>query len=119
MNPSIYDKPVVIVGAGVTGLVSAHLLAEAGIKVIVVECLEDTGGLARSYIYDANGEKILSPTYMGQTPQKRREGFAFDCGPHRFDVTNPNIRTYVSRILKDRITEFPRKSEVYFKQKII
>ena len=28
MNPSIYDKPVVIVGAGVTGLVSAHLLAE-------------------------------------------------------------------------------------------
>ena len=117
MNPSIYDKPVVIVGAGVTGLVSAHLLAEAGVKVIVVECLEDTGGLARSYIYDGNGEKILSPNYMDQTSEKRREAFTFDCGPHRFDVNNPNIRSYVTRILKDRITDFPRKSEVYFKQK--
>ena len=97
MLPSIYDKPVVIVGAGVTGLVSAHLLAEAGVKVIVVECLNDVGGLARSFIYE--------------------DEFVFDCGPHRFDVTNPNINAYVRRILGDRLTKFPRKSEVYFKGK--
>ena len=35
MNPSIYDKPVVIVGAGVTGLVSAHLLAELASKLLL------------------------------------------------------------------------------------
>ena len=33
MQASIFDKPVVIVGGGVTGLVSAQLLTEAGAKV--------------------------------------------------------------------------------------
>ena len=33
------DKPIVIVGGGVTGLVTAHLLLERGQKVIVVEKL--------------------------------------------------------------------------------
>ncbi|MEC8278503.1 MAG: FAD-dependent oxidoreductase, partial [Myxococcota bacterium] len=84
MTPSIYDKPVVIVGGGVTGLVTAHLLLEAGAKVVVIEKMEQVGGLARSYVYEDN--------------------FVFDCGPHRFDVTNPNVNAYVSRILKDRGT---------------
>ncbi|MEC8380728.1 MAG: FAD-dependent oxidoreductase [Myxococcota bacterium] len=97
MTPSIYDKPVVIVGGGVTGLVTAHLLLEAGAKVVVIEKMEQVGGLARSYVYEDN--------------------FVFDCGPHRFDVTNPNVNAYVSRILKDRGTNFPRKSEVFFKGK--
>ena len=50
MPPNITDKPVVIVGGGVTGLVAAHLLAEAGIKAIVIEKLADAGGLARSFV---------------------------------------------------------------------
>lgn len=97
MPPSIYDKPVVIVGGGVTGLVAAHLLLEAGAKVVVIEKMEQVGGLARSYVY--------------------HDEFVFDCGPHRFDVTNPNINSYISRILKDRGTNFPRKSEVFFRGK--
>jgi protoporphyrinogen oxidase len=97
MVASIFDKPVVIVGAGVTGLVCAHLLAKAGVRVVVVECLNDVGGLARSFTY--------------------HDEFVFDCGPHRFDVTNPTIGGYVRDILGDRSTDFPRKSEVYFKGK--
>ena len=97
MSASIFDKPVVVVGAGVAGLVTAHLLAEAGVKVIVIECLQDVGGLARSFIY--------------------HKEFVFDCGPHRFDVSNPTIKSYVQRILGSRSTDFPRKSEVYFKGK--
>ncbi|MEC7986726.1 MAG: NAD(P)-binding protein [Myxococcota bacterium] len=97
MSASIFDKPVVIVGGGVAGLVTAHLLAEAGVKVVVIECLEDVGGLARSFIY--------------------HKDFVFDCGPHRFDVSNPTIKSYVKRILGPRSTDFPRKSEVYFKGK--
>jgi protoporphyrinogen oxidase len=94
--PSVFDGPVVIVGAGVTGLVSAHLLAEAGVDVVIIEKLEDIGGLARSFVYD---------------------DFVFDCGPHRFHTANPNVSGYLNRVIERHTTYFPRKSEVYFKGK--
>ena len=92
-NPSIMSKPVVIVGGGVAGLVTGHLLSEAGVKVVIVEKFERVGGLARSYNYD---------------------GFIFDCGPHRFHTENPNIKTYLDRVLGDETTAFPRLREVFF-----
>ena len=93
------SKPVVV-GGGVTGLVTAHILLERGIPVIVVENLNVLGGLARSFKYD--------------------NGFVFDCGPHRFDVGNPNVKAYVERLLlEDHFvpTFHEEKSEVYFKGK--
>ena len=93
---SVFDGPVVIVGAGVTGLVTAHLLAEAGAEVVVIEKLPTVGGLARSFRYDE---------------------FVFDCGPHRFYTANPNVSSYLDRILSRNGTFFPRKSEVFFKGK--
>jgi protoporphyrinogen oxidase len=83
----------VVVGAGVAGLVSAHLLAKAGIPVVVIEKADQIGGLAKSFVYD---------------------GFVFDCGPHRFHVENPNVKRYLDGVLGDRATRFPRRSEVYF-----
>ena len=97
MSSDITQNPVVIVGGGVAGLVCAHILLEQGIEVVIIERLETLGGLARSFVYE--------------------NGFVFDCGPHRFDVTNPNVRAYVERILEQNHTYFPRKSEVYFKEK--
>ena len=93
---SVYDGPVVIVGAGVAGLVTAHLLAEAGAEVVVIEKLPIVGGLARSFHYDE---------------------FVFDCGPHRFYTANPNVSNYLDRVLARHGTCFPRKSEVFFKGK--
>jgi protoporphyrinogen oxidase len=90
---SVFDGPVVVVGGGVAGLVTAHLLAESGVEVVVVEKFERVGGLARSYRYD---------------------GFVFDCGPHRFHTENPNVKAYLDRVLQGHATAFPRKSEVYF-----
>ena len=95
---SVFSDPVVIVGAGVTGLLTAHLLAEAGVDVVVIEKLDDIGGLARSFRYGKPGEE-----------------FVFDCGPHRFDTNNPNVAAYLDRVLEGKTTYFPRKSEVYFK----
>ncbi|MBM4366296.1 MAG: FAD-dependent oxidoreductase [Deltaproteobacteria bacterium] len=92
-KPSLFEGPVVVVGGGVTGLVSAHLLAEAGAQVVVIEKFPRVGGLARSYQYD---------------------GFVFDCGPHRFHTENPNIKAYLDRVLEGHGVWFPRKSEVYF-----
>lgn len=91
---SVYQRPVVIVGAGVAGLLTAHLLAEAGAQVVVIEKLPVVGGLARSFVYD--------------------DKYVFDCGPHRFDTANPNVKTYLERVLQRGTTFFPRKSEVYF-----
>ena len=93
---SVFDGPVVVVGAGVAGLVTAHLLAEAGAEVVVIEKLPIVGGLARSFQYD---------------------DFVFDCGPHRFYTANPNVSNYLDRVLARHGTFFPRKSEVYFKGK--
>lgn len=92
-KPSVYDGPVVVVGGGVAGLVTAHLLAENGAKVVVIEKFPRVGGLARSFQY---------------------EGFTFDLGPHRFHTENPNIKAYLDRVLNGEVTAFPRKSEVYF-----
>ena len=94
---SVFSGPVVVVGAGVAGLITAHLLAEAGADVVVIETLDTLGGLARSFSYH-DGE------------------FVFDCGPHRFDTTNPNVAAYLDRTLEEG-TFFPRKSEVFFKGK--
>lgn len=93
MAVNVFEGPVVVVGAGVAGLVTAHLLAEAGVQVIVVEKFTKVGGLARSYVYD---------------------DFVFDVGPHRFHTENPNIKAYLDRVLAGDSTAFPRKSEVYF-----
>ncbi len=95
-KPSVFEGPVVVVGGGVAGLVTAHLLAERGARVVVIEKCAEVGGLARSFTYD---------------------GFVFDIGPHRFHTENPNIRTYLDRMLKGNATLFPRRSEVYFQGK--
>lgn len=92
-KPTVFDAPVVIVGAGVAGLVTAQLLAESGVEVVVVERFPRVGGLARSYQYD---------------------GFTFDCGPHRFHTENPNVKAFLDRVLRGNVTAFPRRSEVYF-----
>ncbi len=94
-QPSVLDAPVVVVGAGVAGLVTAHLLAEAGADVTVIEKQDVIGGLARSWIYD--------------------DEYVFDCGPHRFDTSNDNVAAYLDRVMTEGGTYFPRKSEVFFK----
>ena len=45
------QQPVVIVGAGVTGLSLALMLQESGIPTVVIEKEDRAGGLARSFEY--------------------------------------------------------------------
>ena len=46
------EKPVLIVGAGFTGLACAHALVKAGHHVVVCEADDDIGGLAGSFPVD-------------------------------------------------------------------
>jgi len=83
----------VVVGAGVCGLCIAHLLAESGRKVVLLEKLGQVGGLARSFTYG---------------------DYTFDIGPHRFHTENKVVEAYIKRILGDEAITFPRASSVHF-----
>ncbi len=63
-------NPVVIVGAGISGLVCAHALQRAGVNVLVIEAAYHPGGMIRS---------------------ERRGGFLTEHGPQSFSGT-PELR---------------------------
>lgn len=86
------QKPILIVGAGIAGLTTAHLLAKAGKNVIVVEMEDTIGGLARSFRYD---------------------DFTFDIGPHRFHTDDQEVLQFIKEILGEDSMSIPRKSGVY------
>ena len=87
-------KPVVIVGAGVSGLSLACLLSAQGLRCIVVEKEENVGGLARSFTYD---------------------GHTFDIGPHRFHTERKEVDSFIRDMLGSETLEIPRNSQVNFK----
>jgi protoporphyrinogen oxidase len=73
---------VVVVGAGLTGLVAARALAANGTAVTVVDRNAEVGGLARTLRY---GE------------------WSFDIGPHRFRTEDPDVRRVVGPALGDDV----------------
>jgi len=85
---------VLIVGAGITGLTIAYLLAKAGIKVLVLEKENRVGGLAKSFCYG---------------------DFTFDIGPHRFYTHNQKVLTFIQEILGDEGKILERQTAVHFR----
>lgn len=45
----ITDNPIIVIGAGVSGLLSALMLSKEGNNVIVLESQDDIGGMCKSY----------------------------------------------------------------------
>jgi len=90
---TIEQRPVVIVGAGVSGLSVATLLQQQGTRCVVVEKEETVGGLARSFTYD---------------------GYTFDIGPHRFHTERRDVDRFIRNILGSDALEIPRSSQINF-----
>jgi protoporphyrinogen oxidase len=86
-------QPVVIVGAGVSGLSLGLLLAQKGIPTVVLEKEDDPGGLARSFHYD---------------------GFTFDIGPHRFHTDVDEVDRFIRLVLDQSARSIGRESWVRF-----
>jgi protoporphyrinogen oxidase len=88
--------PVVIVGAGISGLTIGHQLLQNGQQVIIVEKENDVGGLAKSFKYD---------------------DFTFDIGPHRFFSQDQEILDLIFSILLNDYNRILRYSGVYYCQR--
>ncbi|MCK5213793.1 MAG: FAD-dependent oxidoreductase [Candidatus Omnitrophica bacterium] len=86
-------KPIVVVGAGITGCVIAYKLSRAGKKVILIEKENEVGGLARTFRYG---------------------DYTFDIGPHRFYIGNKEIFSFLREILKEDYEIIQRNSSVFF-----
>ena len=90
------NKSVVIVGAGISGLVIAYELIKKGFKVVIVERENVVGGLAKSFKYDR---------------------FSFDVGPHRFFTDFSWITDFIKEILREKAISISRDSKVRFEGK--
>ena len=81
--------PVLVVGAGISGLVCAYALRKAGIDAQIVEAGAEPGGVIRS---------------------QRGDGFLLELGPQSFSATPP-IRALVQELgLEDQIVEAPPRA---------
>lgn len=89
-------KPVVIIGAGPSGLAAAHELATNNVPVVLVERLNQVGGLARTI---------------------HTNGARFDIGPHRFFTKNTEIHQLWVDTLKEDLLSVPRLTRIFYKNK--
>lgn len=88
------NKPIVIVGAGITGLSLGYLLAKRGMKTVIIEKEDVPGGLARSFKYDE---------------------YTYDIGPHRFHTEDKTVEKFIRDVLAEDVHTIDRKSCVQFK----
>lgn len=110
-----YD--VVIVGAGIGGLVAGCYLSKAGLKVLMIEQHHSPGGYCTSFVrsgyhFDA-GVHYLGGIRNGSLGVIIRElGIAKKIGLSRFDPTDkiimPDNTTYIRKNPKDTVKEFQK-----------
>jgi phytoene dehydrogenase-like protein len=70
------SKQVVIVGAGINGLVAANYLARAGFDVTILEYKDHAGGACTAAYWEHNGEKHVYP--QGASVLGFMEDFVFE-----------------------------------------
>lgn len=76
------QKNIAVIGAGMSGLVAAHALAQAGHRITVFEKARGPGG---------------------RMSTRRREGHAFDHGAQYFTCRDPRFRSQIEAWLKDGV----------------
>ncbi len=87
---------VVVLGAGLAGLATAHELARAGVRTTVLERNFHVGGLAHSW---------------------RVGPFTLDTGPHRFHTRDEELVRHLYDVLDGDVVQRERKSRIYLEGK--
>ena len=88
--------PVVIVGAGSTGLTAVYELAKKGIHSLVLEKSDKVGGISPIEVY---------------------RGYRFDIGWHRFYTKVAEVEQLWQEVLGDDVIQVPRLSRIYYQGK--
>ncbi|MFH1861288.1 MAG: NAD(P)/FAD-dependent oxidoreductase [bacterium] len=89
-------EPVIVIGAGPSGLAAAYELATHDVPVVLVERLQQVGGLSRTI---------------------RNGGARFDVGPHRFFTKNQEVHQLWVDILKEDLLSVPRLTRIFYNNK--
>lgn len=89
-------KDIIILGGGLSGLSSGHVLTKAGLAVSVYERDAAVGGLSKTI---------------------ERNGFRFDLGGHRFFTRDERIDAFVRDLLGDELLTVHRSSKIYLRRK--
>jgi protoporphyrinogen oxidase len=87
------QKKIVVAGGGIAGLTAAHMLAQKGCHVTLLEKEMQVGGLARSFRYG---------------------DFVFDIGPHRFYSCSDGVNRFLEGLAGDCLSRILRYSAVYY-----
>ncbi len=89
-------EPVIVIGAGPSGLAAAYELALHSVPVVVIEQLPQVGGLSRTL---------------------QKNGARFDIGPHRFFTKNMEVFGLWRDLLGEDLLSVPRLTRIYYKNK--
>ena len=91
-------KEIIILGAGITGLTAAFILAKNGYKVKVLEKETLVGGLAGTIDWD---------------------GWKFDMGAHSFFSKSDDIKAFYKELLGDKFSDVELTAKLYIFEKLI
>ncbi len=89
-------KDAIILGGGLSGLSSGHVLTKAGLSLTVFERDSLVGGLSRTI---------------------EKNGFRFDLGGHRFFTEDEKINSFVRCLMGSELVTVPRSSKIYMRGK--
>ncbi len=91
-RPPDSTYPVVILGAGLTGLSTAFHLED--VSSLILERESEVGGLCRTH---------------------EEAGFTFDCTGHLLHLKTDEVRDLVKRLLPDTFTTHERRAQIFSK----
>ncbi|RJP74672.1 MAG: NAD(P)/FAD-dependent oxidoreductase [Candidatus Zixiibacteriota bacterium] len=89
-------EPVVVIGAGPSGLAAAYELATHSTPVVLLEQLPQVGGLSRTL---------------------QKDGARFDVGPHRFFTKNTEVFDLWKNLLQEDLLSVPRLTRIFYNKK--
>jgi protoporphyrinogen oxidase len=92
--PALPQPRLVVIGGGPSGMAAALEAVRQGASPIVLERLDQVGGLARTIRHDGN---------------------RFDIGPHRFFTLNPEIKQLFIEVCGDDLVRVPRLTRIFYK----